>query len=216
MAKGYTVKLPRGLEVDLFNLPEDFDEQIRRTFSEYTAETSEDYRDCDRLGYIDCCIKHLNGDKYPYDVINDKVKDFITYQWEECGQLDNEEDVYNMDFMVNCYEQGWEDATLCSHFGCRDHHIYDEIQRLLVRIIRVVMAYEDERDEKENKKASMTDQQALNIIDIFIGYCSQLAPDELEEVRKKALARTPDYAKPLMERCIKMAENARRERECQK
>lgn len=55
----------------------------------------------------------------------------------------------------------------------------------------------------------MNEKQALKIIDIFIGYCSQLAPDEREEVRKKALARTPDYAKPLMEYVLTLADRAR-------
>lgn len=47
--RSYTINLPRGLEVDIFNLPENFDEEINRVFGEYTQETSKDYRDCDRL-----------------------------------------------------------------------------------------------------------------------------------------------------------------------
>ena len=35
----YMVKLPRGIEVDIFNLPEDFEEQIKESFKGYTAET---------------------------------------------------------------------------------------------------------------------------------------------------------------------------------
>lgn len=79
----YKIKLPRGLEVDIFQLPENFDEEINRVFGEYTQETAEDYRDCDRLGFIDCCVRHINGDKDRYDVVDEKIKDFITYQWEK-------------------------------------------------------------------------------------------------------------------------------------
>lgn len=35
----YVVKLPRGIEVDIFNLPEDFEEQIKESFEGYTEET---------------------------------------------------------------------------------------------------------------------------------------------------------------------------------
>lgn len=146
--RSYTINLPRGLEVDIFNLPENFDEEINRVFGEYTQETSKDYRDCDRLGFIDCCVRHINGNKDSYDVVDQKVEDYITSQWREYGQLDNKDDVYSADFMADCYAEGVQNAVLCSHFGTNDHHIYDQIQKVLVRIIRVVMSYEDKEDAK--------------------------------------------------------------------
>ena len=30
--RSYEVKLPRGIDVDIFNLPEDFEEQIKESF----------------------------------------------------------------------------------------------------------------------------------------------------------------------------------------
>ena len=41
--RSYTINLPRGLEVDIFNLPDNFDEEINRVFGEYTQETAKDY-----------------------------------------------------------------------------------------------------------------------------------------------------------------------------
>ena len=141
--RSYTINLPRGLKVDVFNLPENFDTEINRVFGEYTQETSKDYRDCDRLGFIDCCVRHINGNKDSYDVVDQKVEDYITSQWREYGQLDNKDDVYSVDFMADCYAEGVRNAVLRSHFRVDDHHIYDQIQKVLVRIIRVVMSYED-------------------------------------------------------------------------
>lgn len=46
--RSYEVKLPRGIEVDIFNLPEDFEEQIKESFRGYTAETAKEYRYCDK------------------------------------------------------------------------------------------------------------------------------------------------------------------------
>lgn len=98
--RSYKVELPRGIEVDIFNLPEDFEGRVKQAFREYTAETAKDYRDCGKLGFIDCCVRHINGDKYSYDVVDEKVKSFISSQWEEYGQLDNKDDVYSVDFML--------------------------------------------------------------------------------------------------------------------
>ena len=140
--RSYMIKLPRGLEVDIFHLPENFDEEIKRTFREYTRETSKDYRDCDRLGFIDICVRLINGDKDSYDVVDKKVKDFISYQWKEYGQLDNKDDVYSIDFMADCYSDGVQNTVLCSNFGSDDHHIYDQIQHVLARIIKTVANYE--------------------------------------------------------------------------
>lgn len=141
--RSYTINLPRELEVDIFNLPENFDEEIKRVFGEYTQETSKDYRDCDRLRFIDCCVRHINGNKDRYNVVDQKVEDYITSQWREYGQLDNKDDVCSADFMADCYAEGVQNAVLCSHFGTDDHHIYDQIQKVLVRIIRVIMSYDD-------------------------------------------------------------------------
>lgn len=146
--RSYTINLPRGLEVDIFNLPENFNEEINRVFGEYTQETVKDYRDCDRLGFIDCCVRHINGNKDSYDVVDKKVEDFITAQWREYGQLDNKDNVYSADFMADCYAEGVRNAVLCSHFGTDDHHIYDQIQKVLVQVIKIVMNYEDKEDTK--------------------------------------------------------------------
>ena len=85
--RSYEVKLPRGIEVDIFNLPEDFEEQIKESFRGYTEETAKEYRYCDKLGYIDCCIKHLNGGKCSDDIVNEMVEGRILYEWRENGEI---------------------------------------------------------------------------------------------------------------------------------
>lgn len=84
--RSYMVKLPRGVEVDIFDLPEDFGEQIKESFKGYTAETAKEYRYCDKLGYIDCCIKYLNGGKRSGDIVNEMVEGRILYEWRENGK----------------------------------------------------------------------------------------------------------------------------------
>lgn len=142
--RSYIVKLPRGIEVDIFDLPEDFEEQVKESFRGYTEGTAKEYRYCDKLGYIDCCIKYLNGGKRSDDIVNEMVEGRILYEWRENGEIITEDDIYCFEFMEECYNRGKEDARLCSHFGSDDHHIYDQIQKVIVKVITIVMNYEEE------------------------------------------------------------------------
>lgn len=139
------INLPRGREVTMrdyrIEYPEDFKEQIEECFREYTFETSKDYTDCDRLGFIDCCVKRMRGASYydAYEAVNGKIKSEMACRWDEDSEFLTEEDIYNVDFMVDCYRTGFKSALLCSHFGYGNHYVYDELQRLLVKIIKIVM-----------------------------------------------------------------------------
>ena len=141
--RSYEVKLPRGIDVDIFNLPEDFEEQIKESFKGYTEETAKEYRYCDKLGYIDCCIKYLNGGNRSDDIVNEMVEGRIVCEWRENRKIIDEDYIYCSEFMEECYDRGKEDAELYSHFGSDDHHIYDQIQKVLVKVITIVMNYED-------------------------------------------------------------------------
>lgn len=141
--RSYNIELPRGVVVDVFNLPDDFEKRIIESFKGYTAETAKEYRYCDKLGYIDCCVRHLNNDKNSEDVVNYMVENRIIYEWRENGEIIQEDDVYCFEFMEDCYRRGKEDARLYSHFGSNDNHIYDQIQKVLVKVITIVMNYED-------------------------------------------------------------------------
>lgn len=141
--RSYSIELPRGVIVDAFNLPKDFEEQIIESFREYTAETAKEYRYCDKLGYIDCCVQHLNGDDRSDDIVNKMVEGRILYEWRENGEIIEEDDVYCFEFMEECYDRGKKDARLYSHFGSDDHHIYDQIQKVLVKVITIITNYEE-------------------------------------------------------------------------
>lgn len=144
----YTINLPRGLEVDIFNLPEDFKEQVEQAFEEYTSGTAKAYMYVDKLGFIDRCVEYLNGNEDSEDAVNALVEKAMIAEWRNNGELIKEDDIYSIEFMKDCYGKGKEGARLDSHFGTDDHHIYDQIQKVLVQIITVVMNYRDEEDTK--------------------------------------------------------------------
>jgi hypothetical protein len=144
----YTINLSRGLEVDIFNLPEDFKEQIEQAFREYTSGTAKAYMYVDKLGFIDRCVEYLNGNEDSDKVVNSLVEEAMIAEWRNNGEIINENDIYSFEFMEDCYRQGKEDARLNSYFGTDDHHIYDQIQKVLVQVIKIVMNYEDKEDTK--------------------------------------------------------------------
>ena len=110
--RSYLVKLPRGIEVDIFNLPENFEEQIKESFKGYTEETAKEYRYCDKLEYIDYCVKHLNGGKSSDDIVNKMVEGRILYEWRENREIFEKDDIYCFEFMEECYDRGKKDASL--------------------------------------------------------------------------------------------------------
>ena len=144
----YTINLPRGLEVDIFNLPEDFKEQVEQAFREYTSGTAKAYMYVDKLGFIDRCVEYLNGDEDSGDVVNSLVEEAMIAEWRNNGEIIQEDDIYSIDFMEDCCRKGKEYARLNSHFGTDDHHIYDQIQKVLAQVITIVMNYRDEEDTK--------------------------------------------------------------------
>lgn len=56
--------------------------------------------------------------------------------------MGNENCNNNLEFMENCYSVGNSAARLYSHYGLYDHHIYDQIQKVIVKVITIVMNYE--------------------------------------------------------------------------
>ena len=144
--RSYKINLTRGLEVDIFDLPEDFKEQVEQAFREYTYGTAKEYMYADKLGFIDRCVEYLNGNEDSYDVVNTLVEEAMIDEWRNNGEIIKEDDIYNIDFMEDCYKKGKEDARLNSHFRNDDHHIYDQIQKVLVQVIKIVMNYEDNDD----------------------------------------------------------------------
>lgn len=139
----YYIMLPRRVEVDIFDLPKDFDDVVKRTFAEYTNGTSKEYRYVDKLGYIDCFISHLNNAFDPWEEVDNLVKEYSALRWDESRELISEDDIYCVDFMVDCYEKGRDNSRLKSYFGTDDHHIYDEIGKVLIRVITVIMNCSD-------------------------------------------------------------------------
>lgn len=141
--RSYNIELPGSVIVDVFNLPDDFEERIMESFKCYAEETAKEYRYCDKLKYIDCCVWSLNDYKYSEEAVNDLVEKRILCEWRERKTIIQEDDICCFKFMKDCYKKGKEDASLYSHFGSNYNYIYEQIQKVLVKVITIVMNYKE-------------------------------------------------------------------------
>lgn len=146
MSREFNIFLPRGLKFNIFDLPEDFEEQVSHAFAEYTEGTSDDYTYQDKLSFIDLTVERLNNGSDAGTCINELVEEQFAHEWEENGTIMSEDDVYCAEFMEMCFETGQQKAKLNSHFGTGDHHIYDQIMKVLVQIITIVMNYDSRKN----------------------------------------------------------------------
>lgn len=137
------IKLPRGLEYDLDNIPEDFDEQIRKTFGEFTEGTSEEYRYQDKLHFIDTCVKLLRKVKSETEEVRDVMHEHFDYILDN-GEFPDESDYLSVEFMEDCFERGACKARLYGEYREKGSRSDEKIMKLLCRIIKVVMDYPDE------------------------------------------------------------------------
>lgn len=134
------IKLPMEVSVDVFDLPENFDEIIKKTFIAYTKGTAEEYRFCDKLSYIDTVIEKITYNYDTEDRVEEICKEYLTNRMFYDGEIPDKDEYYSVDFMHECYGNGVNDTRLYQHYGCNDHHVYEAIQKAIVRIITVVMS----------------------------------------------------------------------------
>lgn len=132
------IKFPRRIEIDIDNVPEDFEEIIKKSFRDYTYGTAEEYTYQDKLAYIDRCRALLHGTEDEYDAVSNLVKETFGDRLDEYGEFTDESDFLSIDFMAHCYQQGAN--NLYAHYT-NDHHKDDKIMKLLERVIKVVINY---------------------------------------------------------------------------
>lgn len=153
--KGYEIELPRGVRVDIFKLPENFDAIVLKCFAEYTKGTAAAYRDVDRLGFIDCFVKKLHqggGEGDAEDIVYEYFKNLMIQLWEDSGRMPEKDEIYNRETTEEICRLGQESRELTARYG-GDHHIYDEVHKILARVMRIVSnATEEEIKEARHDK----------------------------------------------------------------
>lgn len=139
------VQFPKGIKVDVFNPPEDFEKQIEKAFGEHTYGTADDYTYQDKLNFCDQIVSKLHKAEDSWYAVKELLIDRFEYELDECGDLPDRDDFKSVEFMENCYNKGREDGRMYyqfEHKGVKDHHIYDRVMELEYRAIKAVMNWE--------------------------------------------------------------------------
>lgn len=135
------VKLPRGLEVDIDNIPDDFEAQVQKCFSEYTIGTAEEYTYQDKLSFIDLCVKYIHGDMDPDDAVMCLMTESMEHDLRN-GEFPRESDYYSLEYMSYCYDRGRHSQKLSSDEFAEDRHKREKIEMLIFRILKVIVNWE--------------------------------------------------------------------------
>ena len=134
-------KLTRGLTVDTDDIPEDFEAQIQKCFSEYTYGTAKEYTFEDKLRFIDLCVEAFHGNLDEDDAVMYLVKSSMEADLNE-GSFPQEDDYFSFEYMAYCYKEGRDSQRL--QFGSymyNDRHLREDVEKLLIRIIETVISW---------------------------------------------------------------------------
>lgn len=138
------IKFPRNYAVDIDNVPDDFEDQIKAVFSEYTEGTAKSYTYQDKLCFIDIMANLINTQSsHPdsYEAVKELMLGMFEHNLDDYGELPDKDDFESIEFMETCYRKGIEDSKLYTKVT-GDHHKYDKIMMLEYRAIKAVMEWE--------------------------------------------------------------------------
>ena len=142
------IKLPRGLEIDLDNIPNNLEEQVQKCFSEYTEGTNPKFMYHDKLCFIDVMVKKLHGYRDSDDAVMDAMKDYFEYKVKAQGRIPDSNDYLDVGFMEHCYNLGQRSMEMYSRNWDRAKlkHDADKIMKVICMATKAVMDYEWRKD----------------------------------------------------------------------
>ena len=138
------VILPKGLSFDVYDLPDDFESQVQKAFSEFTEGTAKDYTFMDKLRFIDLASYYLHGGKDEETAVRELIHNKLDYDLDEYGTFPDETDYLSTEFMEMCYSEGRRSQRFDSD-GFKDVDSYkdrEQIEKMLLRFIKAVIDYE--------------------------------------------------------------------------
>lgn len=140
------VKLLDRLKVDLNEIPDDFEDQVKAAFGKYTTGTNKSYTYQDKLCFIDHIVENLHRAGDEWDAVKDYLMERFEYDLDNGGDIPDTGDYDGIGALQDIYSKGREDGRLYYQFeddnGIKDHHIYDKIMELEYRAIKAVIEWE--------------------------------------------------------------------------
>lgn len=137
------ITLPRGLNIDIDNVPENFEEIVQKAFGEFTEGTNPKYMFEDKLYFIDLMVENLHKAGDSDDRVYEIIKESFAHMLDKFGEMPDTSEFLDIPFMVTCYERGNADHSLYSKLYARNRHDNEKIEKILCRAIRAVMNYSE-------------------------------------------------------------------------
>ena len=140
------VILPKGLSVDVYDVPEDFESKVKKAFGEFTQGTAKDYTFMDKLRFIDLASHYLHGGKDDEECVRELIHEKLDYELDEYGSFPDESDYLSVEFMEMCYLEGQRNQRLDSDnfANAESYKDREQIEQMLLRFIKAVIDYKEQ------------------------------------------------------------------------
>ena len=148
------IKLPWIEPFDTLTLPDDFEDQVNESFAKFTAGTRKDYTYKDKLmyiGHLPLIFKNaidLSVDTIAEKEVKNLVHNELDYKLEEDDAFDLD-DVYSFEFMCQCFADGMRYVRPLQEYESYSSSKNDETQKVMFRIMQIVMNWEPEEKKDE-------------------------------------------------------------------
>ena len=134
------IGLPNCL-IDTDNITPDFEDVIKKSFAIYTRGTNPAYMYQDKLSYLDAVRRAAHNCMDTGEAVRDLIKDKFAYELEENGEIAEKEDFYSIEFMEECFEQGF--LPFYSRFYSDKQSGNEKVMKVLLDIVKIVVNYEE-------------------------------------------------------------------------
>lgn len=144
------ITLLKGISVDIDAVPDNLEEIIQQSFTEYTCGTREEYTFEDKLMFIDMTVQKLHKATDANMIANKLCFDFFEYELSETCHLPDPDEFIEAGFLSACVEAGQKNQRLYSFEYSQSRRDCEKIMKILERVITAVMLWKPEAESDES------------------------------------------------------------------
>lgn len=147
------LKLPWIEPFDTLELPQDFEDLVRRSFAKFTQETNPRVSWKDKMLYISRLPLYFKGrtsgwseDVEAENAVKEIIHSRMDYKLEDEDNVLERDDIYSFDFMCDCYAAGMRSLNPLQDWEHYSYSTNEETQKVMFRIMQIVIDWEPEED----------------------------------------------------------------------
>lgn len=133
------IKLPWIEPIDSLQIPDNFDELVKKSFEKFTEGTREEYRFEDKLLYLDNLRKHYISKKTAREAVEQLILETTMYQLDEYGEMPDKDEILSVEFMEHCYDEGFRPYR--QEYEMDSSSANKTTLKVILKIIQVIVDY---------------------------------------------------------------------------